>query len=65
MDLYNKIVYKPVHLGVRVKETRWCVLRYPNSAMAQQAQKSREAFADFYYRVCCLDYAKMAEAASL
>ncbi len=62
MDLYNKIVYKPVHLGVRVKETRWCVLRYPNSAMAQQAQKSREAFADFYYRVCCLDYAKMAEA---
>lgn len=40
----------------RVKKTRWCVLRWPNSAMAQQAGMSTEAFEDFYFRVCLLDY---------
>ncbi|MCB2155487.1 aminopeptidase [bacterium] len=62
VDLFQRIVYKPVHLDIRVNETRWCVLRYPNQAMAQLAKTSRSAFADFYYKVCCVDYAKMAEA---
>ena len=44
---------------IRIPHTKWVVLRYPNQAMAQLAETSREAFADFYYRVCCLDYAKM------
>jgi len=60
MKLYAKHIAKPVHLEERVKRTRWCVLRYPNPAMAQLAQRSREAFAEFYYKVCTLDYAKMA-----
>jgi aminopeptidase len=30
--------------------------------MAQLAGRSRESFADFYYRVCTLDYAKMSRA---
>ena len=30
--------------------------------MAQLAETSTEAFADFYYDVCCLDYAKMSRA---
>jgi aminopeptidase len=49
---------KPV-LDYRVNQTRWCVLRWPTSAMAQQAGMSTEAFEDFYFRVCTLDYARM------
>ncbi|MES2996474.1 MAG: aminopeptidase [Verrucomicrobiota bacterium] len=40
----------------RVKKTRWCVLRWPSPSMAQQAGMSSEAFEDFYFRVCLLDY---------
>ena len=62
IDKQNKIFYKPVHLEQRVKHTRWVVLRYPNNAMAQLAETSQEAFEDFYYEVCCADYAKMSRA---
>ena len=41
-----------VHGKIRVPDTRWCVLRYPNHAMAQSAQMSVEAFEDYYYNVC-------------
>lgn len=40
----------------RVKKTKWCVLRWPHAAMAQQAGMSTEAFEDFYFKVCLLDY---------
>jgi aminopeptidase len=43
----------------RVQKTRWVVLRWPTSSMAQQAQMSTEAFEDFYFKVCTLDYARM------
>ena len=43
----------------RVSKTRWCVLRWPTSAMAQQAGMSTEAFEDFYFDVCTLDYRKL------
>lgn len=46
---------RPV-LEHRVKKTKWCVLRWPSSSMAQQAGMSTEAFEDFYFRVCLLDY---------
>lgn len=49
---------RPV-LNHRVRKTRWCVLRWPNPAMAQQGSMSTEAFRDFYFRVCTLDYARM------
>jgi aminopeptidase len=49
---------KPV-LDWRVKKTKWCVLRWPSPSMAQSAGMSTEAFEDFYFRVCTLDYAKM------
>ena len=39
-----------------------CVLRWPTAAMAQQAGMSTEAFEDFYFDVCTLDYAKMGPA---
>jgi aminopeptidase len=50
---------KPV-LDWRVKKTRWCVLRWPTPSMAQLAGMSTEAFEDFYFQVCTLDYHKMA-----
>lgn len=49
---------KPV-LDHRVGKTKWVVLRWPTPAMAQQAMMSTEAFEDFYFRVCTLDYARM------
>ncbi len=49
---------KPV-LDYRVGKTKWVVLRWPTSAMAQQAGMSTEAFEDFYFKVCTLDYARM------
>jgi len=62
MDKMNTLFYKPVHLEERVKRTKWVVLRFPNNAMAQLAETSQEAFEDFYYQVCCADYAKMSKA---
>jgi aminopeptidase len=59
MQIFNTLFVKPVHFEQRVKHTRWVVLRYPNSAMAQLAQMPRSTFADFYYTACCLDYAHM------
>ncbi|MEE2728045.1 MAG: aminopeptidase, partial [Candidatus Latescibacterota bacterium] len=41
---------------------KWVVLRWPSSSMAQQARMSTEAFEEFYFDVCTLDYGKMAEA---
>jgi len=49
---------KPV-LDHRVGRTKWVVLRWPTSAMAQQAGMSTEAFEDFYFKVCTLDYGRM------
>jgi aminopeptidase len=40
----------------RVGKTRWVVLRWPTSSMAQQAGMSTQAFEDFFFRVCLLDY---------
>ena len=49
---------KPV-LDHRVGKTKWVVLRWPTSSMAQLAGKSTEEFEDFYFRVCTLDYSRM------
>ena len=60
--VYESTVWKRVHLETRVPKTRWCVLRWPSPSMAQLAQMSTEAFEDFYFNVCTLDYAKMNKA---
>ncbi|NJL28241.1 MAG: aminopeptidase [Thermoanaerobaculia bacterium] len=62
LKLYQRHYYQPVHLDRRVRNTRWVVLRWPNPAMAQLASMSTEAFEDFYFRVCTLDYAHMSAA---
>lgn len=46
----------------RVDNTRWVVLRWPTPSMAQLAGMSTEQFENFFFDVCTLDYARMAEA---
>ena len=61
MKWHDEAYWGQVHIPVRLQK-KWCVLRYPNPAMAQLADRATEEFADFYYRVCTLDYAKMSKA---
>jgi len=49
---------RPV-MNHRINKTRWVVLRWPSPSMAQQAQMSTEAFEDYYFRVCTVDYGKL------
>ena len=62
MKLYSQYFMNPVHMAERVNNTKWVILRYPNNSMAQLANTSLEAFEDFYFDVCTLDYDKMAKA---
>lgn len=62
IEMYNKYYTLPVHFEERVKNTKWCILRYPNNSMAQMSNMSLEEFEDFYFNVCTLDYEKMSKA---
>ena len=57
MALANKILRPSI--DQRINHTKWVVLRWPNPSMAQAAKMSTEAFADYYFKVCTLDYSKM------
>jgi aminopeptidase len=57
IQLVNRLM-RPVQ-NWRVAKTKWVVLRWPTSAMAQQARMSTEQFEDFFFRVCTLDYGRM------
>ena len=60
LNLYYRLT-SPT-LDQRVNQTKWVILRYPNGSMAQLAGKSQEAFEDFFFNVCTLDYRKMSNA---
>lgn len=62
IEMYNKLYMVPVHFQERVKNTKWCILRYPNESMAQMSNMSTEEFEDFYFSVCTLNYDKMSKA---
>lgn len=59
LNMYSKLT-RPT-IDQRVNKTKWVVLRYPNPSMAQLANSSQEAFEDFYFNVCTLDYKKMSK----
>lgn len=59
MNRYMAEYWQPVHGNIRVPKTKWVILRYPSPSMAQMADMSTEAFEDFFFNVCCLDYSKM------
>ena len=60
MAMYSRFT-RPV-LNYRVNKTRWCVLRWPTSSMAQAAGMSTEAFENLYFDVCTMNYKKMERA---
>ena len=62
MKLYDELLWKRVHVDVRVSRTKWVVSRWPSPSMAQLAQASTEAFEDFYFRVCTMDYERLSGA---
>ena len=59
---WNGTYFHDVHHTLRIKKTKWVVLRYPTASFAQSASMSTESFEDFYFNVCNLDYSKMEEA---
>jgi aminopeptidase len=62
MELYNRYLWKKVHIEERIPNTKWVVLRYPSPAMAQNAAMSEATFEDFFFDVCTMDYARMSTA---
>ncbi|MGI6090555.1 MAG: aminopeptidase [Saccharofermentanales bacterium] len=61
-DLYNRIFERKLLVEIRVPKTRWVALRYPTPAMAQAAGMATEAFREYYYRACNINYEKMSSA---
>jgi aminopeptidase len=61
--LWSRHYTQPVVLGQRVPHTKWVALRWPSPSMAQQAGMSTDAFEDFYFSVCTMDYPRMQKAA--
>lgn len=59
---YMAHYWTPVHGNIRVPKTKWVILRYPSPSMAQLADMSTEAFEDYFFNVCTLDYSKMDKA---
>lgn len=64
LQLYSQYYLKPVHIDIRAPKTKWVALRYPTPAIAQKARMSTEAFENFFFDVCTLDYSKMSRAMS-
>jgi aminopeptidase len=60
--MHSKFYGKPIHIDVRCAKTNWVILEWPSPALAQMAQMSFEAFEDFYFEVCTMDYGKMHKA---
>ncbi len=57
---YAAVYRRPVG-AVRMNK-KWCTTHFPTPAMAQMAGMSTDAFEDFYFKVCNVDYAKMRRA---
>jgi aminopeptidase len=62
LEQYENTITKKVHMERRITDTRWVVLRFPSPAMAQLAGMSEEAFENFYFDVCTMDYERMSKA---
>jgi len=60
--LHSKHYGKPIHMDTRAVKHNWVILHWPNESIAQKAQTSLEAFEDFYFDVCNMDYKKMHDA---
>jgi aminopeptidase len=62
-SMWARVYSTPVVFETRVPKTKWVALKWPTSSFAQQASMSTAAFEDFFFRVCTVDYKRMAKAA--
>jgi aminopeptidase len=62
LKMYQRLYVEPVLERRQARGVKWCLLRYPSNSVAQLSEMSKEAYADLYYAVCCLDYASMSVA---
>ncbi len=61
MSMMSRLISRPVDEVMRRHKNRWALLQWPVPEAAQKAQMSTEAFEDFFFDVCCVDYQKMGE----
>lgn len=61
LALYSKLVGSRAGKRERAGEVRWCVLIYPTPMYAYGANMSTEEFENYYFKVCCLDYARLGQ----
>ncbi len=61
-ELQSTLLWEPVHGKIRVPQTKWVILRYPNDSMAQMAEMPNADFEDYLFDVCTVDYRKMSAA---
>lgn len=45
----------------RWKKTRWCLLRLPNAALAEQANVDEETITDMWFNACLLDWPEISK----
>lgn len=62
MNLESKYWGETLKNKIILPKLKWCDFRTPSAGMAQAAGMSTEAFTDFYFRVCTMDYGKLAKA---
>ena len=55
---YSRLYVEPIHFKIRCNK-KWVLLRYPTYSFAQSSRMSSEQFAQFFFKVCTLDYATM------
>lgn len=55
---YSRLYVEPVHFNIRCSK-KWVLLRYPTYSFAQSSRMSSEKFAEFFFKVCTLDYATL------
>ena len=58
LAMYNKYYIQPVHLDVRAKMDRWCILKYPNESMASHFKMQHEEFKEMYLKACSYNFEK-------
>lgn len=57
---YSRLYVEPVHFQIRCSK-KWVLLRYPTYSFAQSSHMSSEKFAEFFFKVCTLDYKSLDE----
>ena len=58
--IYQTEYLKPINMDLRLNTTKWNVIKWPTPVMANKCGMSMDEFEEYYFRVCCLDYADLA-----